>query len=586
MEIVGEARYEQDLAFARVKARRGIDCSLLALAVIVVVAVGGSFLTAKVTGSLGIPHNDDWSYGKTALLFASKGQLHLQGWGEMFLLGQVFTALPFLFLFGQHESALQLYGAAAAILVLACTYLLARPCVTRWRSVAIVGAVALVPGFTLLAPTYMTDLPGIGAALLTMVLAASAIRWRSLLWFSAALLAGLWAFTIRETMLAALVAACVSVLIAPTLTRRFRALAAVLTGLVLVVCFVLEGLRDSLPAAQAPTFSISGLHLPVSAMLTVYLTLGLFVLPLTAWATVRQHRWGLTQPARILGWALGALPAVHLVLRHSRLSTHSHRHVPINLTLGNYLDLRGAYWQAIPGQPGVIFSPAIWHLVQLLAVLGGVLLAGELMASTGRPGQWIKRIRRWDPALQQSAVFTALSAAILAYLCMSNQLMFDRYLLTIVPCVGIVLLSRVPPLQARNSFLTVVGVSAIVAVLGFTSADLMWSADARDAAVWAAAQKLVEKGASPREINAGLAWDGFYASGPADMSRHYPDTYSGESTIGDFVGSSDCWIVSMSKVRNPPKLVTRKSYVRPYGTDFGKAPLYVMHRPGCGSPRA
>lgn len=39
----------------------------------------------------------------------------------MFLLGQIFTAIPFLFLLGQHQSTLQLYGATVSILVLVCT---------------------------------------------------------------------------------------------------------------------------------------------------------------------------------------------------------------------------------------------------------------------------------------------------------------------------------------------------------------------------------------------------------------------------------------------------------------------------------
>ena len=547
------------------------------------VAVVGSLLTAKVTGSLGIPHNDDWSYGKTALLLARTGQLHLQGWGEMFLLGQIFTTLPFLFLFGQHESTLQLYGAAASTLVLVCTYLLARPCVTRWRSVAIVGAVAIVPGFTLLASSYMTDLPGMGAALLTMVLAARAIRRRSMLWFSAALLAGVWAFTIRETMLAALAAACASVLVAPTLTRRFRALAAALTGLVLAVCFALKGLRDSMPASDAAFWPASRLHPTISVILTVYLTLGLFVLPLTAWATARLHRRGLTQPARILGWALGTLPVAYLIFRHSPLSDFPHSFLGTSLTLLSYLGPHGAFYGTIPGVPGYILNPAIWHLLQLLTVLGGVLLTGELTAAAGRPGQWIERMRGWDPALQQSVVFAALSAALLAYLGMSYQNVFDRYLLALVPCVGIALFSRVPPIHGHRSLPAIVGVSAIVVVLGFTSADLMWSTDARDAAVWTAAQKLVGQGVSPRQINAGLAWDGAYAAGPAEVPRPYPEIYIGESYKGIFKGLSDCWIVSMSQISNVPRLVTRESYIQPYGADFGKAPLYVMHRPGCGS---
>jgi hypothetical protein len=106
--------------------------AIVAAAVIAAVVLA-AVVVSGLTGSLGIPHNDAWSYGKTAMGFAGTGQMHLPGWGQMFLLGQIVTTVPFLLLFGSHESTLQIYGAAAATLALACTYLLARRCTTQPR---------------------------------------------------------------------------------------------------------------------------------------------------------------------------------------------------------------------------------------------------------------------------------------------------------------------------------------------------------------------------------------------------------------------------------------------------------------------
>jgi len=294
----------------------------------IAVVTGAALAVSAATGSLVIPHDDSWSYIKVATQFWHTGHFHLQGFGQMFLLGQIVTSVPLMAVFGARPVALNVYGALAGALFLGCSYVLARSAVGRRRALFVIAGLSVFPGFGLLSATFMTDLPSAGTALLCLTLGLRAIRLRSPWWWAACLVAGFWAFTIREQTIAALVAVTVACLCTPSLSRRFRIAAAGGTAAVLAASAVLEHVRHQMANADVPPFGLSTLRLDrlPPSLLPMLFDCGLFLLPLAVWSLATLRSRQLRRPARIVGWVLG-IAAVGIVLPQ-------HHH----LTVGNYFD--------------------------------------------------------------------------------------------------------------------------------------------------------------------------------------------------------------------------------------------------------
>ena len=65
---------------------------------LIVLAVGLPALIGIASGAIWIPHNDDFAYRRTALLFFETGRMELTGWGVMTLVGQIVATMPLLWL--------------------------------------------------------------------------------------------------------------------------------------------------------------------------------------------------------------------------------------------------------------------------------------------------------------------------------------------------------------------------------------------------------------------------------------------------------------------------------------------------------
>ena len=52
------------------------------------------WVSAALTGAVGLPRADDWAYDRAAFGLAGTGRVHLAGWGLMTLVGQLVWAAP------------------------------------------------------------------------------------------------------------------------------------------------------------------------------------------------------------------------------------------------------------------------------------------------------------------------------------------------------------------------------------------------------------------------------------------------------------------------------------------------------------
>ena len=525
------------------------------VAAAIVALVAFSLAVTKITGAA-VPQNDDWSYVKGAILLHQTGGVRLQGWGQMFLLGQTYTAQPLLWLFGDRTSVLDLYGAGMAVVWLWCAYLLAKRCLGPGRAVLIVLALALWPGMGLLVSSFMTDLPAAGTSLLAMVLGLRAIDKQSRLWLGLSILAGIWSFTIREQFVMGLGAVLIAALVSRIPSRRFKIEATVGIGLAAVVCAVLEHFRHQIPHADVAPFGFSTLdfsHVPDS-LLKIPFTVGFEFAPVLVWVllTLRGRDW--LDPGRLVGWALGLVTL-------GVLTDWNASGTPRTL-LSNYLTPQGGFGISVVGRVPTIFPPQLWKATEVIAAICGVLLLGELVAWLARLPRLWSAARAGNAAATMLAAYTAVLVAITVGLCFAGQRQVDRYLLPVLPGIGILLLTRVRAERLARPAVrvaTLVPVLAAALFLAALSARVTISTDQRDHAVFAAANRLVAQHVPATTINAGLDWNGLHAATAVDRKHIQKHLYVGQHWTYMFSKSTDCYVVAVSPLRRPwLTLISRK----------------------------
>jgi hypothetical protein len=551
----------------------------IAAAGLVTIIVGASLLISAATGSIAIPHNDTWSYTKVATTFFDTGHFRLQGFGQMFLLGQVVSAVPVMAVLGARPAALSVYGAIAAAAYLLIAYRVARVVVGHRRALAIVATLSVFPGFGLLASTFMTDLPSAAGALLCIALGARAIQREHLGWWAAALAAGVWAFTVREQGVIALVAIAVVAAITSRVTKRFKLTAVGGAGAAVLLAVLLEHVRHTMPGADAPSIGLASVDLSqLRTILPPLFDLGLVLSPLAAWSllTLRGRQW--VDAGRLAGWALGFAATVYL------LSTRP------EVTVGVYLNRNGPYLGAGNGNGIAVIGPHLWGVVQAIAVAGGVALAGELCAAASSHIRRLGEVAR-SPLSAALATYAVLTVLAMVALSAAGQPQYDRYTIPLLVPFAVLLVHRrrvattahVPALAVPA--LAVSG--ALLAVVGALSWVLTISADVRDGAMWSAASHLVDKGVPAQRINGGISWDGMHSPVRADKEhrRHTyrPYQYRGQLWVATFPRMVDCWVVSTTE-RLPHlrygRVVDRRD-MAPYGLGLGTEHLYVFQRDGC-----
>jgi len=400
---------------------------------LLIVAVGLPGLAAALTGDLTIPHDDAFAYSRIAETFARTGSFRLVGWNHPFSFSQEVSLGPL----ASSLVVQQLLALVLAVVALVVTYAFLRAFLSEKRALLGTAVVAAFPGFGLLATSFMEDIPTYCATLLTLVVGTLAIRRRSLPWLTLAVLCGIWGFLTREQVAAALVAVLIAALIEWSDPRRVKQVMALglAAGVVLVVA---ELWRQSLPNGQQPTVTFSAGTIYVTVV-RAYFTFGLLMLPATLLRS-DPRRW--SHRVKVFVAAAAVFGLVFLVNDKT-------------LILGNYLDTHGAYSSVLLGDRAVL-PEKVMDVLQLLCVLGGALLAGELLAG----------LRRLNLTVGLFGAVTVLGTLLEIF---AGEPTFDRFLLPLMPVAMIVVL-RQPVRQAwpgarSASVATTVGMLALSAVI-------------------------------------------------------------------------------------------------------------------------
>lgn len=526
-----------------------------------------------VAGSLSIPHNDDWSYVKTARILAETGNLEMQGWAGTSLVGQVLLAYPVLKAFGSSVAVLNVTMGFVSLAGLSAAYTVFRRFVGTRAAVLGTLVTCLFPGYLLLSTSFMSDVPAFTAMTLCMAAGLRALERRSFLWLWTALALGTVGVTIRYQAAAAPSAVLLAWGLLPQQeggAKRPRHTALAIGAIFAVFVVVFMWWRVTLPDASNP--SLSTLHFARSArnVVAAFPVLGLALLPFTALCLDRL----LLLSRRIGAWLLAFASTNSLLFMNSGDG---------KVLAGNYLDRFGPYQAAGYGSSSPIASLVTWQALETLGWVGGT--AALLLLLWASRSSEVARLRvalcgnRLDhaPGLLLGA-FAVLYAGTLIAPTFIGWSLYDRYLFPLLLPAGAGLLVLAGRASRRAAFCSAASVVLLAVV-----ALVLTTVSARDDTIrWQASVQLVQKGASPTDVSSGLEWQGTFAAHPARPTRILEPMPAGQ--YGDwtrvFPGDRDCWFITRTASPSPHLSLTQAIlYARFPGVPKGE--LYVYRTDVC-----
>lgn len=539
---------------------------------LVAIVLGVPAILAVAGHAFGLPHNDDFAFSATALDFFRTGGFHLGGDEQMVLIGHVVWAQPFLRLFGAGLSALHLAGLAAAGLGLCSCFLLFRRVSSQRAALFGTVCVALLPGFALLAATFMTDVTAFGAQMGCLALGVAALDRAGpirLLCLASSSVLGVAAFSSRQTAIPALVAVAVAVTWQSALARR--SWRAVIADLSVIACALLAIValalwRFGLPG-QAPPPAASPTLGNLFAVLSAGSTLGLFLSPLS-WAAARS---AISRPG---GRGAAVVAAVMTIPWLSLPITGR------DLLLGNLFTRRGANDGVIGGIKADIFPALAWAGLQVLAVLGVLFLFTWACQAV-----WtnLPRLRRLiagegDKVVLLLIIFTALAFAAAVIPAARGSNIFDRYLWPAGAGLAGLLVRAVPAAVWRRRS-AAAGTGVLVAVLALATAVSITESISFDRARWRAGETAVASGVPADLIDAGYEWTGYHATRP--LSRERPAEVATGVTWWSRVYSAGlpCVVVMASPLSDPRYVLERTPTYDPPASPSRRLLVYRLAGP-------
>jgi 4-amino-4-deoxy-L-arabinose transferase-like glycosyltransferase len=507
------------------------------VAAVVLLASGAYVAMAYVTGVMGIPTDDDWAYSRIERTFYATGHLHLIGWNEVSLIGQLFWTLPFMAVFGSSLEVLHWSNILAGAIGLFASYSVFRHFLRAGTALLGTALLALVPTYGYFAVTYMTDTVGFAAQMVCLALGLSALesrgsRRRVLLLCSVA--AGLFGFIVRETAILAPVAVLASHFMVARRDER-RTVAVIGASLVTLAAAFLVW-RRALPGSSSYSTQLEPTSVSHVAVVVgqAYFLLAFSLLP------------GLIASARIRSKGVMAIGTGCAMLAAAVIVIQQHRH-------GTSLDLTYPvqyFWarsgaQAFGGVDALkpVFLPnALWAVTTAMILAGGILLANALADAA-------KGWRTFDSGIRLIATFGLLYAAILPVRIAQNAPVDQRHLLPLAVPLFVLALWHVRSLRSltgRLAFATA-GIVGILVVFSVLNAKYF------DSRQWALGKEAVTLGTRPQAVDAGFAWAGLYSP---KISKKFPNN----DPLGPgwrkpvpwygrlFPDSGNCMLVSRSRL--------------------------------------
>jgi hypothetical protein len=411
--------------------RNGIICACVTAA-----SVLGSWPVAEM-GFV-----DDWSYVKTAFVFARTGHIVYNGWATAMLGWAIPWAALFIKLFGFSFTAVRL---STLPLAMASVYLL-HASLVRFRITArnaIVGALTLglSPLFLPLAASYMTDVAGLFCILLCLYLCQRALAAHSdrttILWLASAALTNVAGGTVRQiAWLGTLVMVPSTAWLLRKRTGVIRAASLVWIGSVLSVFACIRWFERQPYSLSEKIIqgTVTGAMLGhmLAELLKALLCLALITFPiLAAWIPVQRN---LSRSAQTrIACILAAMCAVSIVL--GNIGSLDHRVMPwLGHVIGT-LSIFSSTGEMLGSRPVTLTLPMRVGL-SLLVVAAALTLLEYLLT---KPWQ-----RKDHHAVSLHQALWILGPFAISYVVFllpraMYSFIYDRYLLGLLPLAIIIL---------------------------------------------------------------------------------------------------------------------------------------------------
>jgi len=477
--------------------------------------------------SLEMGMNDDWSYTFMARDLARTGHLHYVGWASAIVGLQAWWAALWIRLFGFSFTLVRLttlpFAAGCGVLI----YRLGR-CAGLTPSLAFFGSVTvtLSPLFVPLAASFMTDVPGEFFWLACIYCGLEAVRsespGRSMKWVAAATALGLAGGSVRQTVFA------VPMLVIPVVAwvrRKERVSVVVCSGCwfaagILALLAVLWFQNQPYIQIQAYASSVGDLLAPLDLVgysLAVVVSILTFVLPILL-LSVAELREGFPKIGMLaLAVALGAVGGLVWLNTSPRM-----------FLLGNIVGRSGILSTGTDtlGLKPVVLTPGVIRVLEAFVFAGVTLTLAYVLDDLRRNGKF-RSIPGFHPLLgirslavraDRSApnafyLFCFFYAPIstvylgaLIYRAQDSSLMFDRYLLPVLPLIAIALLRYYQSRGYHHAAWIGWGAAAVFMLYGISSTH---DAFAASRARLRAASAIASSGVPRDRISAGLEYDGW-----------------------------------------------------------------------------
>jgi len=452
-----------------------------------------------------IPFQDDWSYAFSARQCALTGHITYNGWATAMILPHVYWGALFIRLFGFSFTVLRFSTLPWTAGSIALCYLLSRQAGLRPTPALFVSMLmAFSPLFLPLATSYMVDVPGLFFMLASLCALLRASKSAQLIWIFIAAVAGIIGGMSRQ------IGWIVPLALLPYLAMVRRrdiqfAMCAAIAWLVVVVDVIWSlrwfarqplsvadmGFAQVLDAAQNPQRTLL-------RVLSLALTLVLVILPATlpAVRAAAVELW--RNRARRGGAALVMVCALMAVFLLRNPSFGLEPWMPITVTTLGVMDGLELSGHRPVAQPLILRG-----LLSAAALLAVAIMASGALASIGWP-----RWRRWRDFLLPAdgriaapalLLFAVVYTALLLPRADQNWLS-DRYALPLIPVAAIFLLRRASISPGISAWI-LLGLLALYTLA--STQDVLALARARGVAV----RRLMNAGAPPTAIVAGLEWD-------------------------------------------------------------------------------
>lgn len=510
------------------------------------------------------PFNDDWSYACITRTFCETGTITFINWGEPTLISHVLWGALFCKLLGFSFTALQLSVLFWAITGAIVFYLMLKYFAVP-ESRALAGTLLLVsnPIYFINSFTFMTDVAFLGALLLAVYLYLLHHRSGKVGWLLLCGLVSTGAFMNRQHAIVLPFVFALHALAGSTSRGK--------SSQVLIWCFSLPLLADGgvliwrylQPDIYTSPLLATSLIKFASRLLRMIVYIGMFTLPITVPTILNRTAFKMTGLKRHPQFLIVLAPALLMGVLAA-----PEKMMPL---LGNNITVYGMFSinDIVPGKRSFLFPPAFWWAITLLSVISAaqfLLLIVDAFLTQFNSGKGLAQ--RWSAILKRfrepvSVVYLASFGLFL--LPLVHGLIIDRYLLMFLPgCILFLSRCRLPWTKTILALM----------VLGFLlfSAVMIYDTVGWNRVRWQSAERLVRSGISPRSIDAGFEWCGWYADKPVGRPKPLaePGYFVSKYILRFFPGIDNQYCIAfserrgfhvMEKIRYPTVFWKKEPYI-------------------------